>query len=126
MTVLAARILVVEDDADARRLLHDVLVGAGFDVQTASHGAEALRLLRADPPDAIVLDLILPWINGIEVLSTLRADPRLMNVPVIVTTGTATGESDLRVFRPLIVMRKPFDVDVLVESIQNMLLGRPH
>jgi DNA-binding response OmpR family regulator len=106
-------------------MLHDVLVGAGFDVQTASHGAEALRMLRAEPPDAIVLDLILPWINGIEVLSIIRADPRLMNVPVIVTTGTPTGDSDLRVFRPVTVMRKPFDIDELVASVQRLLFNHP-
>jgi DNA-binding response OmpR family regulator len=123
--VTAGRILVVEDDADTRHLLYDVLVGAGFEVQTAAHGGEALRLLRSIPPDAIILDLILPWINGVDVLSVLRSDPNLVSVPVVVITATAAAEADLATFRPLMVVRKPFDVEDLVVSVQRMISGSP-
>ena len=125
MDVTAGRILVVEDDADTRHLLYDVLVGAGFEVQTAAHGGEALRLLRSIPPDAIILDLILPWINGVDVLSVLRSDPNLVSVPVVVITATAAAEADLATFRPLMVVRKPFDVEDLVVSVQRMISGSP-
>ena len=124
-SIAAGRILVVEDHAETLRLFHDALVDAGFDVVTASNGAEALRLLRGTTPDAIVLDLMLPWISGVEVLATLRTDPRLVTVPVVVATGSATSDADLRGFRPIVVLRKPFDIDTLVPAIQQLMDQEP-
>jgi CheY-like chemotaxis protein len=77
----------------------------GFSVRSTAHGAEALRLLDHETPNLIVLDLMLPWINGVEVLTTVRQQPRLLNVPIIVVTGTATTAFDLRAFVPLRLMR---------------------
>jgi CheY-like chemotaxis protein len=90
------RVLVVEDDDALRRMLEQRFSSEGCVVRSASEGQEALRLLDADTPDLIVLDLMLPWINGIEVLGRVRQQPRLVNVPVLVTTGTATTPFDLR------------------------------
>src|SRR5206468_6224046 len=119
--IARARILVVEDHDDSRRMMEDLLVSAGFEVKTASNGAEALRQLRYEVPDLIVLDLMLPWVNGVEVLATLRDQPDLANLPVLVTTATATREHDLRAFQPLMVMRKPIDSDAVVPAIERLL-----
>jgi two-component system, OmpR family, response regulator CpxR len=124
MQVPPGRILVVEDHDDTRRLLEDVFVLAGFAVQTAENGAEALRQLRRDPPDVIVLDLMLPWVSGVEVLGTMRSDPALAKVPVLVTTATTTSEADLQAFGPLVVIRKPFELNTLVPLVQHLLSGR--
>jgi DNA-binding response OmpR family regulator len=121
-SVMGTSILVVEDDRDSRQLLTDFLTLGGFEVQTAAHGAEALRLLDRTVPDVILLDLMLPWVNGVEVLATLRQRAELARVPVLVTTGTATSDFDLRAFRPVKVMRKPLDLDALVAAIQGLLL----
>jgi DNA-binding response OmpR family regulator len=121
VTELRGLILIVEDDADLRRLIEDALIDAGFDVKSAAHGAEGLRLLRAGNVTGIVLDLILPWVNGIEVLSTMRSDPRYSTLPVVVITGTATLEADLRVFRPLTVLRKPFAIDTVIDALYRMM-----
>ena len=118
---LTPTILVVEDHEDSRRMLHDLLVSEGYDVLTASHGAEALRQIRRTPPDLIVLDLLLPWVNGIEVLTTLRTDPNLSKVPVVVTTATGATQQDLNNFRPVIVLRKPLDHAAVVTAVQTML-----
>jgi len=104
-------------------MVEDMLVAAGFDVHTASNGAEALRLLRSDIPDVIVLDLMLPWVNGVEVLATIREQPLLSKIPVLVTTATATVEHDLRAFQPLILLRKPIELEAIVPAIEQ-LLGR--
>ena len=104
-------------------MLEDLLVSAAFDVQTASNGAEALRYLRDNVPDLIVLDLMLPWVNGVEVLATIRQQPDLARVPVLVTTATTTTERDLHTFHPLTVMRKPLDLDAIVPAIQRLLSG---
>ena len=118
---IGTKLLVVEDDDLTRRMLTDLFSDAGFSVRTASHGAEALRIVDKDVPDVIVLDLILPWVNGIEVLVTIRQQPRLLHVPVLVTTGTATTAFDLRSFEPLMLMRKPLDVEALVPAIHKLL-----
>ena len=115
-------VLIVEDSADGRELLESVLTTAGFEVLSASHGAEALRSLDRAAPDVIVLDLMLPWVNGVEVLATIRDRSDLAHIPVLVTTGIATSELDLRAFRPLKVMRKPLHLDALVPTIEALLL----
>jgi CheY-like chemotaxis protein len=102
-------------------MLEDMLTQAGFRVLTATDGAEALRLLASERPDLIVLDLILPWVNGVEVLRTVRDHPQLRIVPVLVVTGTQTSEFELRTFRPVRVLRKPLNVDAVVPTIQQML-----
>jgi CheY-like chemotaxis protein len=121
MKGLLETILVVEDHDDSRRMLEDMLTQAGFRVLTATDGAEALRLLASERPDLIVLDLILPWVNGVEVLRTVRDHPQLRIVPVLVVTGTQTSEFELRTFRPVRVLRKPLNVDAVVPTIQQML-----
>lgn len=121
MKGLLETILVVEDHDDSRRMLVDMLAQAGFRVLTATDGAEALRLLASERPDLIVLDLILPWVNGVEVLRTVRDHPQLRIVPVLVVTGTQTSEFELRTFRPVRVLRKPLNVDAVVPTIQQML-----
>jgi CheY-like chemotaxis protein len=117
----ATHILVVEDDSDLRGMLVNLFTSEGFSAHGASDGEEALRLISEGAPHLIVLDLILPWINGIEVLATVRQQPHLLSVPVLVITGTATSAFDLRGFGPLRVMRKPLDVDALIPAVRTLL-----
>lgn len=124
MPDLAAPILVVEDDPDVRHMLEDALMGAGFDVRSAAHGAEALRVLRSRAVSAVVLDLMLPWVNGIEVLSTMRSDQRSAQIPVLVVTATGTGPEDLRAFRPVTIMAKPVDVDLVIQTVRRLIRAR--
>jgi CheY-like chemotaxis protein len=119
--LVGARVLVVEDDEAVRRLLEDALSDAGFSVRSASHGAEALLRLHHQTPNVIILDLMLPLINGVEILQTLRKQPHLATLPVLVVTGTATTAFDLRAFVPLRVMRKPLDLDALVSTIHELV-----
>jgi CheY-like chemotaxis protein len=88
VSLTRASVLVVEDDHQLRLLLERLFLAEGFDVRGASEGAEALRLVQEQRPDVIVLDLILPWVNGIEVLAAVRQQPHLISIPVLVTTGT--------------------------------------
>ena len=124
MTVpLSTSVLVVEDHDDTRRAVAHLLSVAGFHVRTASHGAEALRIIdREGMPHVIILDLILPWVNGVEVLATIREHAAGRRVPVLVTTGTGTSEFDLRAYKPLKLTRKPLDYSSLVANVQAMLL----
>ena len=120
---LATTVLVVEDHDDTRTAVAHILGSGGFDVRTASHGAEALRSIdRQGMPHVIILDLMLPWINGVEVLATIREHQHGRRVPVLVTTASATTEFDLRAYRPVKLLRKPFDFTSLVSTVQALLL----
>lgn len=121
MSLNAARVLVVEDHDQARKLVEDLLISEGFDVISAVNGAEALRMLKTMTPDLIVLDLLLPWVNGVEVLSTLRQSAVLTRVPVLVTTGSSTQEGDLARFGPLVILRKPLDIETVVKTVHTLL-----
>ncbi|HEY2434673.1 MAG TPA: response regulator [Vicinamibacterales bacterium] len=114
-------LVVVEDDDDLRRLLEHVLVFDGYQVITAAHGAEALQILNRVTPSLVVLDLVLPWTNGVEVLASMRSTERLRSVPVVVITGTATSLRELQHLMPLTVLHKPLNAEALTPVIQQML-----
>jgi len=115
-------ILLIEDDLDTREALDDLLSDAGYEVIPATSGKQAIEYLLADPdrpPDAVVLDLMLPLVSGWQVLELIRSDPRLAAVPVIVTTGVSAD-------RPpgaTVVLKKPIDSASFVGEIDRLTAG---
>jgi CheY-like chemotaxis protein/nitrogen-specific signal transduction histidine kinase len=92
----ARRILVVDDDADARNIAVRILTAAGAEVRQAPDGEAALSLMRSDPPDVAVLDLMMPVLDGFGVLAAMRSDPALQDVPVVVLTAKDLSEPERR------------------------------
>ncbi len=84
-----AKILVVDDEPEAVELLEFNLKQAGFGVVAATDGAQALKQARSDPPSLIVLDLMLPEIDGLQVCQMLRRDPATARIPIIMLTAKA-------------------------------------
>ena len=84
---MSARILVVEDNPDARELVVMVLAHAGYEVIEAANGSEALDGAIIGRPHLILMDLGLPGMQGDEVVSRIRSDPRIATIPVVVTTA---------------------------------------
>jgi DNA-binding response OmpR family regulator len=84
-----ARVLVVEDDPDIAELIRRYLRKSGFDVDVRSTGREALQSITADAPDLIVLDLMLPQMNGLDVCRAVRADDGTASTPIIMVTARA-------------------------------------
>jgi len=80
-------VLVVDDYADARAMYAAWLQVSGYRVVEASTAADALALARAEPPAAVLMDLSLPGVDGIEATRQLKADPRTRHVPVVAITG---------------------------------------
>jgi len=91
--VKRALLLVVEDDQEMRRVLALALQGQGFDVKEATSGAEALRLIRTRAPDAAILDLGLPDVDGIELIASIRAEHQL---PIIVLSARTDEQAQIR------------------------------
>jgi two-component system phosphate regulon response regulator PhoB len=86
---MAERILVVDDEPDLLELVRVNLRGAGYDVETAETGRDALELLRRSPPDLVVLDLMLPDVSGTEICRRMRMEPDLAELPIIMLTAKA-------------------------------------
>jgi len=120
---VSARILVVEDEADIAALVAYQLAHAGYQVRTASTGREALRALQSDPPDLVVLDLMLPEVSGIDVLRTLRTRKETERTPVVVLTARVDEEDRLRGFELGAddYITKPFSPKELVLRVKAVL-----
>jgi DNA-binding response OmpR family regulator len=89
------RVLVVDDNPANVKLLDDLLSFQGYDVETAENGGEALAAVRANPPDLVLLDVVMPGLSGYDVCRAMRADARLTMLPVVMIT--ALGEREERV-----------------------------
>jgi two-component system alkaline phosphatase synthesis response regulator PhoP len=103
-------ILVVDDEPNVRDYLRMILVDAGFHVETASDGEEALERIRESPPDFISLDLIMPRKSGHKLLFELKRDRRLSRIPVLIVTAHAQdemGREDLQDILDSAVMSGP-------------------
>jgi len=92
-------VLLVEDDDPVARVLRRFLEGEGFRVRRASDGAEALTMIREEPPDLLVLDILLPGPSGFEVLREMRGDPTLQDVPVLILSAVREEEAVVKGFR---------------------------
>jgi two-component system phosphate regulon response regulator PhoB len=117
------RILVVDDEPEAVDLIAFNLRQAGYDVSSAAEGAEALKKARAQLPDLIVLDLMLPEMDGLEVCKILRRDPTAASVPIIMLTAKA-AELDRVLGLELGAddyVTKPFSPRELVLRIRKLL-----
>jgi DNA-binding response OmpR family regulator len=122
------RILVVDDEPEVVELVEFNLKKAGFDVLTATDGAAALKKARAEQPNLIVLDLMMPEIDGLEVCKILRRDPATARIPIIMLTAKA-AEVDRIVGLELGAddyVTKPFSPRELVLRINKVLRrGQP-
>ena len=119
------RVLVIDDDPDILLLCRLNLGYAGMDVLEARGGEEGIAASLVELPDVIVLDLMMPQVDGIEVLRRLKAEPRTSTIPVVVITAKVLGD-DQDVTRALgadIVMMKPFTMRELTTRV--LTIARP-
>ncbi|HEX9106091.1 MAG TPA: response regulator [Longimicrobiales bacterium] len=122
MDTLARTILVVDDDADARRIARTWLEGAGRRVLEAADGRECVRVAHDERPDAILLDLILPDVDGWEAARTLRADPATAGIPILGLTGLAFPVLRKRAVEAGcdVVLTKPVSPTRLLQEIDSL------
>jgi DNA-binding response OmpR family regulator len=109
----ARHVLVVEDDPRLRKMIVTYLNRAGYEVREAEDGAQALAILRTSIPDAVLLDLQMPRMNGTEFLAACRDDPRLVTVPIVVYSGAPADEVTAEQLGARAYLMKPVDLDVL-------------
>jgi two-component system phosphate regulon response regulator PhoB len=117
------RILVVEDEEDILELVNYNLVKNGYSVDTVMEGEKALLAARANPPDLVILDLMLPGVDGLEVCRVLKKDPNTQHIPVIMLTAKSE-ESDVVAGLELGAddyIPKPFSPKVLIARVRAVL-----
>lgn len=113
------RILVVDDERAMRELVSEIL-HEQYAISVASNGAEALDSIRQQPPDAVVLDMMMPVMDGWTFLAAWRNHPRLAQVPVIVVSGEPAACEDGRRLGALACIPKPFTVDQLAAAVDHL------
>ncbi len=117
------KILIVDDEADIIEILQFVLEAQGYECITASDGEEGLNLAREASPDLIILDVMMPKINGYKISRLLKYDNKYKNIPILMITarsqeedkiiGEETGADEY--------ITKPFKVDYVVEKVKSYL-----
>ena len=121
------RVLIVDDDRDIARLLSLILRREGMHVQTASSGSEALVALEGFSPEAVVTDLNMAHLDGLELCRALRASPRFARMPVLIYT--AVHRDDPRLIEAgrlpgVTIAIKPLGADGLIATLRDLLDGR--
>ena len=123
------RVLIVEDDADVRRLIHITLKHAGIECSEAASGSEALEAIRAEPPDAIVLDVVLPGVHGFDICRRLHGSQRYGHIPIVIVSAVHRGwrvAEDLRAAYGIQhVFDKPIDMLRFTRTVGLLLEGKP-
>jgi two-component system, OmpR family, alkaline phosphatase synthesis response regulator PhoP len=120
---MAKKILAVDDEKHILRLVQINLEKAGYDVLTGTNGREAVEKVRAEKPDLVVMDVMMPEMDGFEALQTLKADPATAGVPVIMLTAKA---QDADVFHGWqsgadLYLTKPFNPTELLTFVKRIL-----
>lgn len=124
MTDLAKpRILVVEDDPDLRRILKLQLDGRGYQITEAENGAEGFRAIQAEIPDCVILDLMMPVMDGFGFLKRVRSIMETKDVPVLILTASEDERNRVRGFQYQAdaYMSKPYDLEKLTQQVAKLL-----
>lgn len=119
----AVRILVVDDEPHIRRVLEAILGKEGFEVLVAVDGPQGLDELSTEEVDLVILDLMMPGANGLEILSKIRSDPQCENTPVIILTakGQDTDREAALAGGANDFLTKPFSPKKLIARIHEIL-----
>lgn len=117
--------MLVEDDPNSRAALREYLEDAGYVVDVATDGSEVAARVAAQRPSAVVIDLVLPGVNGLDLARLLRSDPATADLPLIAVTASWLGSKPdwLQEIGFNRALRKPFSADRLLDALKQVLLA---
>lgn len=110
------RILIAEDNADLREVYSFVLSEGGFEVKEASNGREAIEAIKQERPDILVTDIMMPEVNGMEVVKWIKSETDMEELPIIVISAYPDYLAKSYMTGATRVMRKPFDPHLLLDA----------
>lgn len=114
------RLLIVDDELAIVEALQDILSVEGYDIATAFNGAEGLQRMADVKPDLVLLDLMMPVMDGREMLRRMREDASLQGIPVVVMSAGRISDEERRSSARFLA--KPFELDVLLDTIAELLV----
>jgi len=117
------KILLVDDEPAIQVIIRTRLIAAGYDVIIAQDGQEGLNMARSEAPDAVLLDLMIPKLDGFKVCRMLKFDKAFENIPVIIFSARGS-DADKKMAEQVganAYMVKPFNLDVFFQTIQRLL-----
>jgi two-component system, chemotaxis family, chemotaxis protein CheY len=114
------RVLVIEDETDIRNLMSDMLREAGCEVDLAPNGTIALGKMHKHLPDVVVLDLMMPVMDGWGFIETLRTQTKWSQVPILVVSALHELPNTAQRLGVLAALSKPFDIDQLVSEVERL------
>ena len=120
---MSRRVLVVEDQADNRRIVRDLLTRSGYEIVEATTGEEGVTLAETQRPDLILMDIQLPVIDGYEAARRIKANPELHHIPIIAVTSYALSGDDVKAFAAGCndYVAKPFSPRALLAKVREYL-----
>ena len=122
---MPSKILIVDDEVHLARILQFTLEHAGYNVYTAYDGKEALEVLKQEHPDLVILDLMLPIIDGYKVCNQLKNDDEFKDIPVIILSARNLDAEELD--EPIsadLFIEKPFNTAILIKKVSELLSAR--
>ena len=121
----ARTIVVIDDEPHIRHVISRKLERAGYEVRTASDGAEGLELIRAEKPCLLITDLKMPRVDGLQVCAACRQNPDTRKLPIILVTGsvmmTAEIQSRIGAFDNICCISKPFSPRQLLQKARELV-----
>jgi CheY-like chemotaxis protein len=122
-----SRILIVDDDPNIVQMLSDILTDEGYEVATATQSLRAFDRAKEAQPDLILMDIMMPYLDGLDQIKLLSLDDDLKDIPIIVITAKVRaleGIDDLRALRIVDHLYKPFEIADLLQKIGKALEPR--
>lgn len=115
------KVAVVDDDREVREALEDYLTAEGFDVILAPNGLRLVSALQVDRPDAILLDVVMSWIDGIELCRALKRNPQFRDIPVVLISGHDRADLERAEGAGAVAyLQKPLDLEALSTTLRSV------
>ena len=124
---MAKKILVVDDEPFIIQMVTSRLNASGYETVTGEDGQDGLQKARTEKPDLIILDVMMPKMDGFQVCATLKQDTRFQNIPIILFTakyGDEANQIGMQDCGADAFMSKPFEAKILLEKIEELLKGK--
>ncbi|MCC5898826.1 MAG: response regulator transcription factor [Phormidium sp. BM_Day4_Bin.17] len=123
---MSDKLLLVDDEPGLREAVQAYLSQSGFTVEVATNGQEGLDKLQQDIPDLVITDIMMPEVDGYQLLKQMREDPRLKSIPVVFLTARGMTSDRIQGYQARCdaYISKPFDPDELVAVVENLLARR--
>lgn len=116
------KVLVVDDDPAILDICADLLESEGYDVALAANGQQAINQMGTNAPDVVLMDIMMPVLNGVEACRRMKADPETARIPVVLMSArTNLNRQNQELDSADALLAKPFDINHLLDTIQELL-----